>query len=225
MAPDRQLWSCTIGTQPIVIPCPIWQDMSGNLDVDQKDKVVAVPVTKFNETWFFYPDTRDGNENSRYVAYAHGETIAAQRAVWSKGMLERTAALSAASLAYPVMADSSGNAFAHETGTTAAGTALSCSILLAEQYAEEGGRRVQLQRFVPDFEEQECSIDMTVYTRFRPRDDRVTKGPFEITTTATKKDFQASGNLIAVEFSWGDANGSHVRFGKPIFEAVQMGER
>jgi len=68
VTPDLQFYAWQIGASPQMIPCPILRDFGDNMVGSQKDKVVCTGVSRFGEVWWFYPDARDGIENSRYVA-------------------------------------------------------------------------------------------------------------------------------------------------------------
>jgi hypothetical protein len=66
---------------------------------------------------------------------------------------------------------------------------------------------------------------VSLYVRDYPVGSSTTKGPFSFTTTVTaKKDFRASGKIVAIKFqsTGGDVNW---RLGKPLFDIVPMGER
>jgi hypothetical protein len=107
---------------------------------------------------------------------------------------------------------------------------LTWHITSADQYLDNSGRRLMLRSFVLDFEDLEGSATtLTVYVRARPQSTAVTKGPYGLTSSATKKDFRVSGKIFSVKFSGSGYSGSndltHMRLGKPLFDAVPMGER
>src|SRR5262249_46641797 len=50
------------------LPCPVWEVVFQNLDVDNAWKVRAGPNTPFNEMWWFFPSLSGGSgENDSYV--------------------------------------------------------------------------------------------------------------------------------------------------------------
>lgn len=220
---DYQFRVWQVGGTPSILACPIWKDFKDNLVTLQKEKVVASTIAQFGEIWFFYPDSRDGIENSRYLAFSAPESIAAQRPVWSKGILARTAATDAAATAFPLLATYGGTVYFHENGDDADGAALDWSITSTDYYINDSAQMVMMRGVIVDFEEQQCPVDMTVYVRRYPRSTAVTKGPYALSTTATKKDFRASGKLASVKFSGGAAGGSYVRFGQHMIDAVPTG--
>ena len=218
VGPDRQIRAWAFGTKPSIIPCPIWKDFADHLDMTQGDKLIAVSNSRFDEVWFFYPDTRDGDENSRHIMFTIGPDGGP---IWSKGDVARTAASDAGVLLYPQAVSYPGAVYYHEVGTDADGSSLAWSIRSAGQYLNEAEQVLQVQRLVPDFKGQENAIAMTLTMRERAQSAPVTKGPYAITTAATKVDFRASGAIAEVAFAGTD----YVRFGKPTFDAVGMGQR
>lgn len=221
---DKQFRVWQVGGVPQILPCPIHRDFAENVVVAQSDKIFAATMAQFGEIWFHYPDSRDGIENSRYVVFCAEESRKAQRPVWFRGVMERTAGCDAGATTYPVRATVAGNVYYHESGVSAAGSSLTGYVTSADYYIDEGGRAVMLRRFEPDFEEQDASVSLTVYTRPYPRGTVKTYGPHTITTASEKVDFRASGKLVAVKMSVTSATPS-MRLGRPIFDAVPLGTR
>ena len=56
---NGQFHMCPLGGVPQIIPCPLQEDVFGNLAAGQRDKVVASSCAEFGEIRFDYPDTRD----------------------------------------------------------------------------------------------------------------------------------------------------------------------
>ncbi|WP_114954319.1 hypothetical protein [Sphingosinicella terrae] len=214
---DGQFYHWALGGVPQILPCPIHRDFFDNLDLIQRAKIVATTIGKFGEVWFFYPDVRDGAENSRYVAYSLSESRMAQRPIWFRGLLARTASAAAGALTKPVMTDAGGGVWHHED---AAGEAPPWHIKLSDQYADEGGRRMMLRSFVPDFEAQGSDVTLTVHARAYPADDPVEKA-VAVPRGAAKRDFRASGRIIAATLT----GTGYTRIGKLLFDAVEMGRR
>jgi hypothetical protein len=210
VGPDLQIRAWTPGVEPRIIECPIRSDFADNLDTIQGAKIVAAGVSRFGELWLHYPDARDGDENSRYIA------LSVDKGWWFRGTLARTAAIDAGVAQYPMAADYEGNVYFHETDGE-----VDWSITSADQYLESGERCLQLQRIYPDFKAQSGDVNLSVTMRMRPQAPTTTRGPFTIAAAADKKDFRATGAIAAVVFS---GTGS-VRFGKPTFDALVLGSR
>ncbi|MGE5721433.1 MAG: hypothetical protein ACM3YM_03150 [Sphingomonadales bacterium] len=214
---DMQIRAWSYGTNPQIIPCPIWKEFADNVVAAQADKIVAVSNSRFDEIWFFYPDSRDGSENSRYIAFA----IAADGPKWSRGQIARSASCDAGVLTYPVGVSPAGAVYNHETGSTADGASLDWSARSAAQYLGEGETVLQVQRVRPDFKGQQAAIALTAFARAHPQAAPVIKGPFAIAPGAAKIDLRFSGAIVELQFS----GTNYVRFGKPTFDAVPLGRR
>jgi hypothetical protein len=214
---DYQIRAWSYGTLPAIIECPIWKEFSDNLDTDQAEKLVVVSNSRFGEVWIFYPDSRDGSENSRAIFFK----VTAEGFLWAKSDLSRTAFGDAGVLAYPVGVTSGGTVYNHESGTNADGSSLSWTLRSAAQYLGEAEQVLQVQRLTPDFKDQENSLTLTAYVRSRPQATPTTEGPYTVAVNAEKVDFRFSGAIAELEF----AGTNYVRFGKPTFDAVGMGQR
>jgi len=205
------------GTKPVILESPIWKEFADNIVEAQAEKIVLSSITRFGEIWIFYPDSRDGTENSRSIFFKVGN----EGLIWSRSSFARTAFCDAGVLTYPVGVSSAGDVYNHESGTDANGSDPTWSLRSAGQYLDESERVLMITRFIPDFKGQEDTISMTIYMRARPQSSTVTKGPYSITTSATKVDFRASGAIAEVAFSGANYN----RFGKPLFDAEVCGTR
>lgn len=232
VGPDARLRTWQPGAQVQVIPCPIFKDYNQFLTRDFSALVIVTHVTRYSEIWIWYPDGRDGtNENSRYIAYSINESLAAQQPVWFRGQLARSAVLDSLTVqavlnetgvvSSMVAADTSGHMWIQERGTSTAIT--SWSIQSADQYIEEGQRRVMIKGVRPDFLAQGGNVSMTLYVRDYPQGAAVTKGPYTLAANAKKVDFRASGKIMSVKFSV--AGTVFARFGKMEFSAVMEGGR
>lgn len=218
IGPDFQFRAWSVGGVPEIIPCPIRNDFADNLSEAQGDKIYGSSVTKFSEVWFHYPDARDGNENSRYVALNVAD------GTWFRGIMGRTAFIDAGVTGFPIATNASGQAHYHEYGRNANGANLDWFLKSADQYLDEGGRHMMIRGIRPDFEDQQGAISLTLSLRKYPQAEAVAKGPFILAEGAGKKDFRASGAVVALTFS-GASNPSFMRLGKPVFDAVPTGER
>jgi len=214
---DRRIRAWTPGTRPQVLSCPIWRDFADNLHIPQSPKVLGVSNSRFDEVWFFYPDDRDGNEVSRYIAFA----LTDQGPIWFRGDVPRTAACDAGVLSYPMGVTMDGLVYDHEIGTDADGDPLSWSARSAAQYLDEAERVLQVQRLRPDFKDQQNAITLTPHVRRHPQGAAVPKGPFSLAVGVEKKDVRFSGAIAELEFS----GSGFVRFGKPTFDAILTGQR
>lgn len=218
LTPDMQFFAYQFGGVPQALPCPISRELATNIDSSQTAKVVASAVSEFQEIWWFYPDTRDGDENSRYVA------VSTEDGSWFKGDIARTAFMDSGPLLYPLGVSYAGQTYLHEYEDDADGSALSWYIESALQYLGDGERRMLVRGVWPDFEAQTGPISLTLKHRNYPQSADVTKGPYTLAAGREKKDFLAEGRLFSIRLS-GSAAGTFMRLGKPSFDAVATGER
>jgi hypothetical protein len=237
MGTDLSLHQYTPGALPFTIPCPIRNELLANYDPGAApyDRMVALPV--YLELWFFYADTRDNaSSGSRYVAYSIAESARAERPVWFRGSMPRTAicvspiinSLDQAPLTF--LAANDLHIFKHGDTTGVAydgggvASSISPSITVGDMYLDNAARRTMITRIIPDFSGQIGDISLTAYMRDRPQSTAVTIGPYTLSVGATKKDFRASGMIGEFKFS-SSAALSAFRFGKPCLDVVATGQR
>ncbi len=232
VGPDGRLRVWQPGLPVQIIPCPVFKDYNDNIQRDYSALTIVSHVTRYSEIWIWYPDKREGtNENSRYIAYSLGESLAAQQPVWFRGQLARSAVLDSLTVqavlsasgyvSSTVAADSAGHLWIQERGTLSAISGW--YIQSADQYIEEGQRRVMIRGVRPDFLSQSGDISLTLNVRGYPQAAAVAKGPYTLSAGAKKKDFRASGSIMSVRLA--PASNSFVRLGKLEFDTIPMGER
>lgn len=216
ITPDLQVYGWQIGGQPQPLACPVLKDFQDNLVRSQGEKVVATGVGKFGEVWFFYPDSRDGIENSRYIAFSVLD------GTWFRGELARTAATDAGPTENPLFVSYGGVAYWHELGDTANGAALDWRLRTSALYIDQAQRRGLIRGIWPDFEDQRGPVSLSVYCRDRPQSTERTKGPYALATGQAKKDFMIDARIAEFEFS-GSSAPAYMRTGKPSIDVVVTG--
>lgn len=207
-------WNPAVGVQ--ALPCPISEDFRDNIDTMQIAKVVAAQVSEFGEIWWHYPDSRDGDENSRYV------TFNPKDGTWTRGTMDRPAFVDSGPQRYPMGVDASGQIYLHENGNDANGSNLSWSITSGGVYFDEAENRVLVRGMWPDIKDQQGSVTMTLYSRDYPQSTAVTEKNVTLTVGKEKADFMCEGRVFTVAFA-GNADPSFMRLGKPNFEVKASG--
>lgn len=215
---NRQFHAYAPGGSPVMLPCPIRDEFDDNLAAGQFEKICATSVGKFGEIWWFYPDSRDGVENSRYIA------VSTTDGAWSRGILARSAAVDAGPLKYPLFVSPDGYAYSHEIGDTANGGLLDWHIETSDFYIDEAERMVLLREVWPDFEDQAGTISMTLKVRDYPQGAVREKGPYTLPAGKMRRDFMVQGRIISARFS-GSSSPARARFGKPSFEGRPTGQQ
>lgn len=215
---DLQFRSYTIGGAVQILVSSVQAQFAANLAVNQQDKIVASTLSPFDEVWFFYPDARDGTENSRYLAFSAADPSTP----WFKGNLVRTSFADQGPSQYPIGVDAGGLGYYHEIGQSADGARLPWYLESAGQYVDVGGQRMVIRGVWPDFQSQVGTVSLTVYTRSYPQDTERVKGPYTLTASLTKKDFMVDGRIIRFRME-GNSSPSFVRFGQIAVETVPSG--
>lgn len=213
---DFQFYTWQAGMPPTPYPCPMREEFKDNLDTAQIDKVCATSVAEFQEVWWFYPDTRDGDENSRYVAVNVTDNT------WAKGTLTRTAAIDSGPLANPLFISPDGYAYLHEYGDDADGGAINWLVETSDIYMTDAEALVLVRGAWPDFKSQNGDVQMTLSFKQYPQSLASVKGPYILSETTAKKDFMAQGRLVSVKFE-GTLSGT--RAGKMMFDAERTGRQ
>lgn len=217
VTPDYQFYSWAPGMQPQILPCPIRNAFKDNMAAGQFEKIAATSNGQFGEVWWFYPDSRDGNECSRYVAL---NTLTGE---WFRGEMARTACTDSGPTRNPIFVSDDSYVYSHEDGKSADGGALSWTLTAADQYINEAGDFLMVRGIWPDFEDQSGPVSLTLDLKKYPQADSFsTKGPYSLYAGRSKCDFMASGRVAAMTFS-GSSSPAFARFGKPIFDVVKTG--
>lgn len=217
---QKRFMSCSLGGIPQVVYLSVGDDMAANIAPSQEDKIIATNISKFNEVWWFYPDSRDGNENSRYVSLSVTDGVAA------RGTLERTAFydLSSGANLYPIGVDYDGYVYYHEKGTTDNGDVRSWFLESSDFYIDEGQRCMMVKRIWPDFQRQSGPVYFTLYGLQYPQSTPVVLSEQPLTGSTEKVDFRFSGRLVRVKFS-GNSTPTDMRLGVPVFDVEPAGDR
>lgn len=203
-------------------PTPIYlYDSNGAILTDASGAPLTEPIPTNNF------------ENSRYVVYSTGGNLSPigsyQRlnTIWSRGFMVRTAYVDASTnLQYPIGVDNSGLAFYHELGQSADGAAFDWYAQTADFYASDNVEQLlKIRSIWPDVHGQLGTINLTIKTRLYPQDANVrSKGPFLLTPGRSKKDFLATGRIIALRYE-GNSAPTFARLGMPVYDAIDAGLR
>jgi hypothetical protein len=220
VSPDRQFYRYAIGGTPTPVPCPIREDFAENLTPSQMDKVTAATLSEFGEVWWFYPDVRDGLENSRYLALT---ITGPDLGKWFRGQLARTAFCDAGVASYPIGTTYDGNAYFHEKGWSADGNAWSGFIETADLYLDEN-MVMNVGPLWPDFVNQQGAITVTTYTALYPQGAETVSGPTTIAAGTQKVDLRVMGRLLRVRLDF-NSTVNQLRLGKIDVDVTPGGLR
>jgi hypothetical protein len=217
IAPDRQFRSYSLGGAVEIVPCPIREGLERHLAGAQGDKITGSTLSLYDEVRFDYPDARDGNENSRYIAVCLGD------GAWSRGIMARTAFVDAGPQGDPIGVTPDGKAYWHERGQSADGGAFAWFIESADQLLHPD-QTLMVRGLWPDMALQAGAASLRLHTRLKPQGPVRTYGPYGLAPGASRVDLRATGRLFRVRFS-GQGTPSGGRIGRPVFDVVPAGSR
>lgn len=200
------------------LACPLDRDVFDNIAAAQEEKIVAGVNERFSEVWWFYPDERDGNENSRYVIY---NTIDGS---WSYGRMARTAWINSAELRRPVAVTPDGEVYMHEINETADGGVIGgyCETGLLD--LADGENMLFIRGCMPDVADQTGGMQLTVYTRETARGTETTHGPYTLASNTERIWFEALGRFVRYRFE-GVSAPEYWRLGDMRFDVKPTGMR
>lgn len=221
ISPDRQFHAYTIGNPVVSLPCPIREDFANNLAASQGDKIVASSIAEFSEIRFDYPDSRDGFENSRYVAFDTQMLAVNPLRAWYRGQMARTAMVDAGPSSFCCGTTFAGNVYWHEKGNTADGGALPWFIETADVYLDNN-YVILTTGFWPDTANQIGPVYFDVSSKIYPQGDATTYPTITVAPGQAQVSFKAKGRLFRVKVS-GNSAPSSARLGLLVFDAKQAG--
>lgn len=197
--------------QPIV--STVRRSLFDNLAWVQHDKIYAWHNSGHNEIWWSYPDSRDGNEVSRYVIFNYVTNI------WSLGTFNRSSWCDAGSYQYPLAVDTDGNIWFHEKGYSDDGSARSWSLTSGWFDIGDGDQHLLINGMYPDAEDLQGGYNVTFTTQIR--DARGTNErdytSQSITSDTGRVDVRATGQIAKIKWSATDAP-SFYRQGTPSID-------
>jgi hypothetical protein len=177
------------GGYPQPLQCTLSRDVRDNLARVQQDKVYAFPVAARNEVWWLYPDSREGNECSRYVIYNFVEDH------WSCGTFDRTAWVDAGAFTFPLAVDTAGRIWFQEKDFTQDGGVRTWSLSSAYFDLGDGEGHMRLNAIQPDSEDLRGGYSITITTRIRNNSGIIERdfGPYSVNAATGKVSPRANG--------------------------------
>lgn len=203
--------------QPIESTCR--RDVYDNLAMVQQDKVYASPIAAYSEVQWLYPDARDGNECSRYIKL---NPAGNSTPCWDPGIIDRTAWIDGGILDFPLSPSALGYLYYQEKGDSFDGTAMSWSLTQGAFDIGNGDTLFQISRLIPDFDDQQGNISVTVNTYLYPNAVPIANGPYGVTATGQTVDFINVGRQASIAWS-GTAAPCFARQGAPRFDLKDTG--
>jgi hypothetical protein len=220
----------TLGAQGVVpLPCSVWdqvfQNISSAVTLVGNRRVACAVNSPFNEIAWFYPSFSSTGENDSYVK-AH---IEGQEYEWVYGTLSRTAWYDISVLGMPIGADTNGQIYQHETGTSITGAGLPS--FQTGWWAIADGEEIGTVDFiVPDFifgtrsGTPSASIAITFFSANYPGDTPTMYGPYIVNNTTEFINCNIRGRLMSALVQ-SNASSEFWRLGRIRFRYSTTGRR
>jgi hypothetical protein len=153
-------------------PCEVADYVFTDINLTQKAKIACVPFDKWGEVWWFYPSaSQSGLENDRYVmvnALGH----------WAVGKLGRAAGSGTGAFSQPMLWDTNGLLYAHETGTDKGGQVP--YIETGPLELGDGDRVVLVQSLLPD-ELNAGDLTVQFFSSYQPETPETASNVYQLT--------------------------------------------
>jgi len=195
------------------IPCSVEDYVFKDIDEASQKDTFAGLNTEFNEVTWFYCSS-GSNVIDRCVTYNYQENV------WSIGTLARSSWSDKGVYGFPYALDYSSTdttstistitgltagrsyMYAQENGNDADGVALASHVTSGDFVIPEAGERLMsIKRFIPDFKNQQGTVNVELNFKLYPASTATTNGPYSVTTSTTKVDTRARGRQASIKIS------------------------
>ena len=224
------------GSGPQPIPCPVWDVIFQDLDLNNLDKIRVAPNSRFGEIAWYYPIKGTG-EVSGYVKY----NVVLQQ--WDYGTLARTAWINESVLGPPIGAGTDKYIYQHETSPNAAYNGVN-NLPLASNFQTgyfviaEADLKMFIDQVWPDmkwgyyggtasgttvYQTPTAQVQMTFYTSDYAGQTPNVYGPYNLTQSTQFVTPRFRGRLVSIAISSNDT-GSFWRIGNMRYRAQPDGK-
>tara|TARA_Y100001970_G_scaffold79015_1_gene100700 strand:+ start:3839 stop:5707 length:1869 start_codon:yes stop_codon:yes gene_type:complete len=195
------------------IPCSVEDYVFKDIDEASQKDTFAGLNTEFNEVTWFYCSS-GSNVIDRCVTFNYQENV------WSIGTLARSSWSDKGVYGFPYALDYSSTdttstistitgltagrsyMYAQENGNDADGVALASHVTSGDFVIPEAGERLMsIKRFIPDFKNQQGTVNVELNFKLYPASTATTNGPYSVTTSTTKVDTRARGRQASIKIS------------------------
>lgn len=198
------------GVQPV--PCPIWDVIFQDIDMDYVDRIRCAPNARFGEISWFYPTIGSGGIPTKYVKF--NLLIGS----WDFGELTRTAWIDQSVLGAPIGAGGDLLIYQHETSTDADGQAMNSFIQTGYFTLAEGDLKTFVDQVWPDMKwgyydgAQAANVQITFFVADYAGQEPSVHGPYTVTEATTFITPRFRGRLVSIRIGSNDV-GSFWRLG------------
>ena len=165
------------------LPCTVRDYVFGDINLTQREKIVASSNTSFSEVWWFYPSATS-EVNDRYVVYNY------QQQIWYYGTLSRSFWMDRGIFDQPIAAGPNNYLYSQETGFDDDGAAFTAYIESSQIDIGDGDSFAFIKRMIPDVTFRGStaaspSANFTIKTRNFPGGDYLQSTEKQVTKTAS----------------------------------------
>lgn len=125
------------------LPCTVRDFVFDDINLNQREKIVASTNTAFSEVWWFYP-SESSDTNDRYVVYNY------EQQVWYYGTMARSFWMDRGIFDQPIAAGPNNYLYSQETGFDDDGSALTAYIESSQVDIGDGDQFAFIKRMIPD---------------------------------------------------------------------------
>lgn len=213
------------GTDPIEMPCPVWDVVFQDLDVANQSKCFAAVNASFSEISWYYPSISGGlGYPDKYVKFN------TQTHEWDVGVMQRNCWVDASVFDNPMAVTQGGSIYLHESGMDADNTAMVPFFETGYFYVSEGEEVVTIDRIYPDFKwglyngSQNAVLRVSIKAVMYPGETPTTYGPFAVTQSSPYISKRIRARQVALRVESRDM-GSFWRLGLVRFRVAVDGRR
>lgn len=185
------------GVRPI--PCPIWDVIFQDIDLDQVQNIRCAPNSRFNEIAWFYPTIGSNGAPTKYVKFnlSVGQ--------WDYGTLTRTAWIDQSVVGAPLGSCGNCYIYQHEVGTSADGAPILSRFRTGYFTIQEGDLKTFIDQVWPDMKwgffggAQDASVTITFYVTDYPGQTPIVVGPYTVDKDTQFITPRIRGRLVSIE--------------------------
>lgn len=208
------------------IPCPLWDTIFNNLDLQQVDKITCAPNSSFTEVSWHIPSASGDGENDTNIKvnlldgswdYSNGDDAAVYiRTAWTDQSI----------IGPPMGVDLNSILQQAETGSQADTNPLVSSARTGWFKLQEGLLIMSIERVIPDFViNGSPTLTISIFTVNYPDDTPVEYGPFTVTSATQYIIVRARARLAALQIDCSSTSGAFWRLGECLIKTYQTGRR
>ena len=177
MDPAFNFWLYNGSTQPV--DCWVRDQLFGNCNLLQVNKIFCAVDSNWNEIWWFYPSLNSVEIDS-YVKFNYVENV------WDYGTLQRTAWEPPITFPYPMATDANAVLYNHELGVDNNGAPMDSFAQTGYFADREGEEFMEVKRLFPDFKTWVGPLNASVLAIDYPDDNPRTFGPYAMIPGVTE---------------------------------------